>query len=133
MADRVDEQGQGHEIGQVSLLHPDGSFLAFQEDFQWPLDKDMADGWFDGLDLLVCEHIAASIMNKVLHVAAVESTLHFYAGRTFLEVKRFDRHGAQAASQFWETCAADHRISANFRQICEENKTILNSFPLRWE
>jgi hypothetical protein len=46
---RVDERGQGHEIGRLSLTYPEGSFLAFQETFPWPLDQDMADGWFGGL------------------------------------------------------------------------------------
>lgn len=46
---RVDEQGQGHENGQLSLAYPEGSFLSFQEPFPWPLDRGMSDGWFAGL------------------------------------------------------------------------------------
>lgn len=46
---RINEQGQGHEIGQLSLTYPKGSFLAYLDDFHWPLDQDMSDGWFDSL------------------------------------------------------------------------------------
>lgn len=46
---RIDEHGEGHEIGQLSLTYPAGSFLSFQEALRWPLDGAMADGWFDGL------------------------------------------------------------------------------------
>lgn len=46
---RIDEHGQGHEIGLLSLTYPEGSCLAYQAGFPWPLDKDMADGWFEGL------------------------------------------------------------------------------------
>jgi HipA-like C-terminal domain len=45
----IDEHGQGHEIGQLSLTHPEGSLLSFQETFSWPLERGMADGWFEGL------------------------------------------------------------------------------------
>lgn len=229
---RIDEHGQGHELGLLSLLYPEGSCLVNQADFPWPLDKDMADGWFDGLpypiidmrpqgflgrnfarnhaldlgvpdnpdnwsdddvvhvlslmghdqpgdlilgetayrrfleltrrgdarllsnaqteesyprlagiamthgdagssaggefpkftagrllnrrkvdvivkfsgadrspavlrwaDLLICEHLASSIMADALLVPVAESAIYQYAGRTFLEVVRFDRHG----------------------------------------
>lgn len=46
---RIDEQGQGHEIGELSLTYPEGSLLSFRETFPWPLDRDMSDGWFHGL------------------------------------------------------------------------------------
>ena len=46
---RIDEHGQGHEIGQLALAYPEGSLLSFQEPFPWPLDRDMSDGWFEGL------------------------------------------------------------------------------------
>ncbi|TCV84336.1 type II toxin-antitoxin system HipA family toxin YjjJ [Sulfurirhabdus autotrophica] len=229
---RIDENGQGHEIGLLSLTYPEGSCLTNQESLPWPLDKDMRDGWFEGLpypvldmrpqgflgrnfakihavdlsvpdspdnwsdddvihtlslmghdqpgdlilgeaayrrflehvrrgdarflsnaqaeenyprladiamthgdagssaggefpkftssrllnqrkvdvivkfsgadnsaavrrwsDLLICEHLAASIMANALQVSISESTICQYAGRTFLEVVRFDRHG----------------------------------------
>ncbi len=46
---RVDESGRGFELGQLDLLHPQGSALALREAFPWPLVGDMGDGWFDGL------------------------------------------------------------------------------------
>lgn len=46
---RIDEAGGGHEVGQLELLAPAGSALAFREPFPWPLMDDMRDGWFDGL------------------------------------------------------------------------------------
>ncbi|TAK68322.1 MAG: type II toxin-antitoxin system HipA family toxinoxin YjjJ [Betaproteobacteria bacterium] len=46
---RIDEQGRGHEVGQLDLIYPAGSALAFTEPFPWPLIDDMRDGWFDGL------------------------------------------------------------------------------------
>jgi hypothetical protein len=229
---RIDERGQGHEIGLLSLLYPEGACLANQAGFPWSLDRDMTDGWFEGLpypivdmrpqgflgrnfasihsddlnvpgnlddwsdddvvhilslmghdqpgdlilgetsyrrfleftrkgdarflsdaqaeelyprlaeiamtqgdagssaggefpkftasrllnqrkvdvivkfsgaddspavrrwaDLLVCEHLASSVMAKALQLPVAESSVCRYAGRTFLEVVRFDRHG----------------------------------------
>ncbi|MBI5912681.1 MAG: type II toxin-antitoxin system HipA family toxin YjjJ [Betaproteobacteria bacterium] len=46
---RIDEHGQGREIGQLSLTYPEGCLLSFQETFPWPLDRGMSDGWFEGL------------------------------------------------------------------------------------
>ncbi len=46
---RIDINGQGHEIGQLTLTHPEGSHLTPTTLFRWPLDQDMADGWFEGL------------------------------------------------------------------------------------
>ncbi len=229
---RINEQGQGHEIGQLSFTYPEGSFLTYKQEFPWPHDQDMSDGWFDSLpyplfdlrpqgfigrnfarahaldlgvpddpeawsdddvahvlsvsgfdqpgdlilgetayrkflnslktggerflseseiepgyiraaenamrhgeadssaggefpkftasrylgarkidvivkfsgadnspavqrwsDLLICEHLAALTLSRELHMAAAESAIYRYAGRTFLEVERFDRHG----------------------------------------
>jgi hypothetical protein len=52
---RIDEHGQGHEIGQLSLVFPEGSHLSFQETFSWPLDRDMSDGWFHGLPYVLVD------------------------------------------------------------------------------
>lgn len=46
-------------------------------------------------DLLVCEHLATRVMRDELAIKAAETTIHQAAGRTFLEVIRFDRHGRQ--------------------------------------
>jgi hypothetical protein len=45
-------------------------------------------------DLLVCEHLALETVGRKLRVPAAQSAIHRHAGRTFLEVVRFDRHGA---------------------------------------
>ena len=46
---RIDALGQGHEAGRLDLTWPAGSALDFSDPFPWPLDDDMADGWFEGL------------------------------------------------------------------------------------
>ncbi|MDP2323623.1 MAG: HipA domain-containing protein, partial [Gammaproteobacteria bacterium] len=50
-------------------------------------------------DLLVCEHIALDCMRERLQVPAASSALHKLAGRTFLEIVRFDRHGLLGRSE----------------------------------
>jgi hypothetical protein len=49
-------------------------------------------------DLLVCEHLAAETVREHLGIAAARSRILRAAGRTFLEVERFDRHGAHGRS-----------------------------------
>lgn len=50
-------------------------------------------------DLLVCERIALDCMRELLRVPAASSALHRFAGRTFLEIERFDRHGLLGRSE----------------------------------
>ena len=45
-------------------------------------------------DLLVCEHLALETLSTELGIEAARSTIHQHAGRSFLEVIRFDRVGA---------------------------------------
>jgi hypothetical protein len=45
-------------------------------------------------DLLVCEHLALETLPAELGIPAATSTIHHHAGRTCLEVVRFDRTGA---------------------------------------
>lgn len=49
-------------------------------------------------DLLVCEHLAGAVLREQLHVEAATSVIRQAGGRTFLEVVRFDRHGAYGRS-----------------------------------
>ncbi len=49
-------------------------------------------------DLLVCEHLATLVMRDQLRIPAAETTIHQAAGRTFLEIVRFDRHGPDGRS-----------------------------------
>jgi hypothetical protein len=44
-------------------------------------------------DLLVCEHLALEAAATLPGVASAQSRVLRHAGRTFLEVERFDRHG----------------------------------------
>ncbi len=44
-------------------------------------------------DLLVCEHLALEGARALPGVASAHSRILSHAGRTFLEVERFDRHG----------------------------------------
>lgn len=46
---RIDETGDGHLLGRLSLIEPEGSALEWVEPCPWPLDERMADGWFEGL------------------------------------------------------------------------------------
>lgn len=46
---RVDEQGQVHESGVIEPTYPTGCAVTFAEDFPWPLDDEMRDGWFRGI------------------------------------------------------------------------------------
>ena len=46
-------------------------------------------------DLLVCEHIALETLPLDLGIPAARSAIRQHGGRTFLEVARFDRQGAQ--------------------------------------
>jgi len=44
-------------------------------------------------DLLVCEHLALELISELPDGVAARSRIVEHAGRTFLEVERFDRHG----------------------------------------
>ena len=46
---RVDERGQVHEFGMLEPIYPAGCAAKLEEDFPWPLDEEMKDGWFRGL------------------------------------------------------------------------------------
>ena len=55
-------------------------------------------------DLLVCEHLASLHAAALPGVACAPSRVLIHGGRTFLEVERFDRHGAFGRSPL---CALD--------------------------
>lgn len=50
---RIDESGQPHEVALLAPLHPAGCALDWREPCPWPLDPQMAEGWFDGLPYLL--------------------------------------------------------------------------------
>ena len=49
-------------------------------------------------DLLVCEHLAGRVLTQHLGLPAATSRILRSGGRTYLEVDRFDRHGARGRS-----------------------------------
>jgi hypothetical protein len=49
-------------------------------------------------DLLVCEYLASEVLRERLGVPTPQSRILRFGGRTFLEVERFDRHGAHGRS-----------------------------------
>jgi AraC-like DNA-binding protein len=46
---RVDPRGGSEQAGQLHLAHLDGCVLEYDDAFEWPLDTDMRDGWFEGI------------------------------------------------------------------------------------
>lgn len=60
--------------------------------------SDDAQGTVRWSDLLVCEHLALTTVSAHLNLRGADSLLHQAGGRTFLEVQRFDRHGAHGRS-----------------------------------
>ncbi len=59
---------------------------------------DQSPGTERWADLLICEHLAGLALQEHLGIASARSRVHVYAGRVFLEVDRFDRHGALGRS-----------------------------------
>ena len=45
----IDESGKAHESGMLEPIYPAGCAMTNAEAFPWPLDDEMADGWFRGL------------------------------------------------------------------------------------
>lgn len=75
----------------TALREIDGQPVAVIVKFSGADDSAAVRRW---ADLLVCEHLALETLSAELDVAAAQSTIHRHGGRTFLEVVRFDRHGA---------------------------------------
>ena len=59
-------------------------------------------------DLLVCEHLATLCIPHLAGLAASSSSIHHAGGRTFLEVMRFDRHGARGRSALCSWAAVNN-------------------------
>ena len=61
--------------------------------------NDNSEGTRRWSDLLVCEHLAGRVLARLPGSnSAADSTIHQATGRTYLEVVRFDRHGAHGRS-----------------------------------
>ncbi len=59
-------------------------------------------------DLLICEHLASTVISGLTGLTAPRSAVHRLGGRTFLEVVRFDRHGAHGRSALCSWSAINH-------------------------
>ena len=58
-------------------------------------------------DLLVCEHLALEAASNLPGLAAARSRILQHGGRCFLEVERFDRHGAFGRSRLASLATVD--------------------------
>jgi hypothetical protein len=77
---RVDEQGQVHESGLLEPTYPTGCAVTFAEDFPWPLDDEMRDGWFRGLpyafgDMRPQGHLGRNFAHQFAALMQVDETL----------------------------------------------------------
>jgi len=70
--------------------------------------SDDAPGTRRWADLLVCEHLAGRALDDHLGIACARTQIHRHARRTFLEVERFDRHGALGRSGVVSWQALNH-------------------------
>jgi hypothetical protein len=78
----------------AAVLRPDGQTRHVLVKFSGLDDSPGSRRW---ADLLVCEHLALQALGE-LGVPAARSRILQAGGRTFLEVDRFDRHGAHGRS-----------------------------------
>lgn len=88
----------------ATVLHPDGQTRHVLVKFSGLDDSPGSRRW---ADLLVCEHLALETLVQ-LGVPAARSRILQTGGRTFLEVERFDRHGAHGRSPVcsWQAIGA---------------------------
>lgn len=96
-------------------------------------------------DLLVCEHLALQALSA-LGVPAASSRILQAGGRTFLEVDRFDRHGAHGRSPVCSWAAIGHALLGDAsgawpdaglrlqrqRLIAPQDKATLRTLGLLW-
>ncbi|MEN9904771.1 MAG: putative kinase YjjJ, partial [Pseudomonadota bacterium] len=74
----------------ASRRHSDGSRFEAIVKFSGADGSAAVQRWSD---LLVCEHLALLTVAEALGCEAAQSRIMQLSGRTFLEVRRFDRHG----------------------------------------
>ena len=72
--------------------------------------SDEAPGTRRWSDLLVCEHLASEVVRTALRIETARSVIHQAAGRTFLEVIRFDRHGLRGRSALCSWAALNNAL-----------------------
>lgn len=109
---RLAEQALAHGVAGSSAGGEFPKFTALRRDVaQHVLVKfsgsDGAAGSQRWSDLLVCEHLAAQVVQEQLGIRAAASRILLAEGRTFLEVQRFDRHGLFGRSGLVSWAALD--------------------------
>ena len=50
---RIDRDGVQHQVAVLDLVYPEGTAAEFFEEFGWPLDDEMKQGWFEGLPYMM--------------------------------------------------------------------------------
>ncbi|WP_293660756.1 type II toxin-antitoxin system HipA family toxin YjjJ [Rhodoferax sp. OV413] len=78
-------------------------------------------------DLLVCEHLALQAAADLPGTRSARSRLLQHAGRTFLEVERFDRHGPHGRSALCSLSTLEAAIGPRGSNTWPEAAALLNS------
>ncbi|MEA1050593.1 hypothetical protein U5801_12355 [Lamprobacter modestohalophilus] len=151
---RIDETGNRHLLGRLSLIEPESSALEWVEPCPWPLDDRMADGWFEGLPYPLYDmapqgflgrhfaHRHARLLDVSERLADWTMLPMQYAPMRSGELPRVPFQPAlplpgdqsawlqarEAAIIFWSRCAAEPRISDAFRKIAADNRVALIRF-----
>ena len=137
---RVDTEGNGHVVGALAPLHPNGCALDFSEPCRWPLAAGpMQDGWFEGIpyplqdmkpsgflgrnfahqygrDLGVPENLNHWTDDDVLSVLAVRG--HDQSGDLILGDRAYERH--LEASRAWEeTLVTEPTVPEAYPRLAE--------------
>lgn len=97
LTDGLPGSSAGGEFPKFTTMRrmPDGSLRHVLVKFTADDDSPATRRW---ADLLVCEHLASRVLVEHLRIPAAASRLHVHENRTFLEIDRFDRHGALGRS-----------------------------------
>ncbi|MFS2035548.1 type II toxin-antitoxin system HipA family toxin YjjJ [Polaromonas sp. CT11-55] len=72
--------------------------------------SDTSPGTRRWADLLVCEHLAGRVLQEKAGIATASSRIFEYGDRVFLEVDRFDRHGALGRSPMVSWSAVNNAV-----------------------
>jgi hypothetical protein len=96
MQQGIDGSAAGGEFPKFTAMREQGAHpVHVIVKFSGSDDSPGAQRW---ADLLVCEQLASQSVANLPGLTAARSSIHRFSGRTFLEVERFDRHGAHGRS-----------------------------------
>ena len=116
---RIGLDGRGEQIATLDPIYPLGCALRYTAPLEWPLAREMRDGW-PAYDMLPMRYAP---------VRGVELPPRDYEPPLPLPDERADwRLAAAAAIAFWHSAGADRRIGAPFRAVCRANGAALK----RW-